>query len=171
MSKRVVFAAGDGTAIIFAPATEKIAQLQSAATKSGVALSDEQMAVVAAARRIEIETGSSNATVCEDTDIPTDTTFRGAWMRGTDTAVTVSMPRALAIAKDAVRTARAPLITALDVLFTKAQGAKNQTAADAAEARRQKLRDAPADTRLSAATDPAALKTAMAAVIADMQKT
>ena len=66
------------------------------------------------------------------------------------------MAKAREIHKLKIRTARTPLLAALDVEFQKAQ----ETSADtsAIVAKKQALRDAPADSGIAAASDATALK-------------
>ena len=68
----------------------------------------------------------------------------------------VDMAKAREIHKDKIRVARKPLLEALDVEFQKAQ----ETSADtsAIVAKKNALRDAPADSGIAAASDVAALK-------------
>jgi len=68
----------------------------------------------------------------------------------------VDMAKAREIHKTNIRTAREPLLTALDVEFQKAQ----ETSASTTDivAKKQALRDAPADSGIAAASDEAALK-------------
>ena len=66
------------------------------------------------------------------------------------------MVKAKELHKEKIRLAREPLLTALDVEFQKAL----ETSADtsAIVAKKQALRDAPADSGIAAATDEAELK-------------
>ncbi len=66
------------------------------------------------------------------------------------------MAKAREIHKSNIREARTPLLSALDVEFQKAQ----ETSADtsAIVAKKNALRDAPADSGIAAASDEAALK-------------
>ena len=66
------------------------------------------------------------------------------------------MAKAREIHKTNIRTARTPLLAALDVEFQKAQ----ETSASTTDivAKKQALRDAPADSGIAAASDEAALK-------------
>ena len=66
------------------------------------------------------------------------------------------MAKAREIHKTNIRAARTPLLTALDVEFQKAQ----ETSADtsAIVAKKNALRDAPADSGITSAADEAALK-------------
>jgi len=68
----------------------------------------------------------------------------------------VDMAKAREIHKTNIREARTPLLAALDVEFQKAQ----ETSASTTDivAKKQALRDAPADSGIAAASDEAALK-------------
>ncbi len=68
----------------------------------------------------------------------------------------IDMAKAREIHKEKIRVARAPKLAELDVEFQKAQ----ETSADtsAIVAKKQALRDAPADSAIAAASDAAALK-------------
>ena len=68
----------------------------------------------------------------------------------------VDMAKAKEIHKTNIRTAREPLLAALDVEFQKAQ----ETSADtsAIVAKKNALRDAPADSGIASASDEAGLK-------------
>ena len=68
----------------------------------------------------------------------------------------VDMAKAREIHKTHIRRARTSLLTALDIEFQQAQ----ETSADtsAIVAKKQALRDAPADSAIEAATDEAGLK-------------
>ena len=68
----------------------------------------------------------------------------------------IDMAKAREIHKDNIRFARKPLLTELDVEFQKAQ----ETGASTADivAKKNALRDAPADSGIAAASDEAALK-------------
>ena len=68
----------------------------------------------------------------------------------------IDMAKAREIHKTNIRTAREPKLAELDVEFQKAQ----ETSADTSSivAKKQALRDAPADSAIAAASDAAALK-------------
>ena len=68
----------------------------------------------------------------------------------------IDMAKAREIHKTNIRNARAPKLADLDIEFQKAQ----ETSADtsAIVAKKQALRDAPADSAIAAASDTAALK-------------
>lgn len=98
---------------------------------------------------------------------PQDRRFRGAWtLEGA--SIKVDMAKAFPIAQDHVRQARAAKFPALDGAVARAEDAGDATARKAAAAKRQQLRDAPADPRLAAAATPEALKAAMEAIKAEI---
>jgi len=68
----------------------------------------------------------------------------------------IDMAKAREIHKTKIREARTPLLAALDIEFQKAQ----ETSASTTDivAKKQALRDAPADSGIAAASDEAALK-------------
>ena len=68
----------------------------------------------------------------------------------------INTTTAIAIHKDKIRAVRTPLLTALDVEYQRAQ--EVGTATTAIVAKKQALRDAPADSGIAAASDEAALK-------------
>ena len=68
----------------------------------------------------------------------------------------IDMAKAREIHKTRIRDARTPLLAELDVEFTKALEAGTSTTDIAAK--KQALRDAPADSAIDAATDEAGLK-------------
>tara|TARA_R100001129_G_scaffold151682_1_gene113927 strand:- start:367 stop:633 length:267 start_codon:yes stop_codon:yes gene_type:complete len=70
--------------------------------------------------------------------------------------IKTDMAKAKEIHKNKIREARTPKLAELDIEFQKAQ----ETSADttAIVAKKQALRDAPADSKIDAATDEAALK-------------
>lgn len=168
---RLVYAKGGGVNV-FQPSHKEVAATISHAEKLGVTITPEffdTLVTVWASKALGPTETGTDPIICDVTDLP-DAEFRGAWERGADRPVVVNMTKAAEIARQKIRAERAPLLAAQDVLFTRAQGQKDQAAADAAEAKRQALRDATADARLTAAKDPAALKAAAASVIADMKK-
>ena len=93
--------------------------------------------------------------IVEDSAIPTDRSFRNAWKQNSKTIET-DMTKAKEIHKDKIRTARTPKLAELDVEFQKAL----ETGASTTDivAKKQALRDAPADAGIAAASDADALK-------------
>ena len=75
--------------------------------------------------------------IVSDDEIPSDRTFRNAWKD--EDGIKVDMPKAVEITKDRLRNERAPLLTALDVQYQRAQESGLDTAAIIIE--KQRLRD------------------------------
>lgn len=95
----------------------------------------------------------------ENYETPLERTFREAWTFGgnpEDGIISIDMDKARDIWRDKIRQARAEPLLALDAAFMKALETGADTSAIAA--RKQYLRDAPADPRINAATTPEELK-------------
>ena len=84
--------------------------------------------------------------------LPTDRTFRNAWVYGDAEVVEVDMPKAQEIFKDNLRRERQPLLEALDVEYMKAMERGEDTTAIVAQ--KVALRDITADARIASATTP-----------------
>ena len=84
--------------------------------------------------------------------LPTDRTFRNAWMYGDADVVEVDMPKAQEIFKDNLRRERQPLLEALDVEYMKAMERGEDTTAIVAQ--KVALRDVTDDARIASATTP-----------------
>ena len=84
--------------------------------------------------------------------LPTDRTFRNAWVFGDEDVVEVDMPKAQEIFKDNLRRERQPLLEALDVEYMKAMERGEDTTAIVAQ--KVALRDITADARIASATTP-----------------
>jgi len=89
--------------------------------------------------------------------VPSDRHFRGAWSLD-GTVISEDMTAAKVIFKDKIREARKPLLEAKDVELMKALEAGTSTTAIATA--KDALRDAPAASAISSASDIAALKAA-----------
>lgn len=83
-------------------------------------------------------------------DLPATRAYRGAW---TDTGVRIEhdMVKARDIHREKLRRARAPLLAALDVEYQLADEQNDTKGKRAVAARKQALRDAPADPRIAQA--------------------
>ena len=108
----------------------------------------------------DLPAGISTYSIVEDSVIPTDIDFREAWVGvgiGT-TGGTIShdMTKAKEIHKTNIRAARTPLLTALDVEFQKAQ--ETSAGITTIVAKKQALRDAPAASGISTASNTTELK-------------
>ena len=112
----------------------------------------------------ELPPSATSVRLMDDHEIPADRTFRNAWKAD----FSIDMLKALSIAQAVVRDARAPKLAALDAEFMRAVEAGDQAKQAQIAAQKQRLRDATADTRLTNAQTPDALKAAMQAVIAGL---
>ena len=89
--------------------------------------------------------------------VPTNRDFRGAWSLS-GSVISEDMTKAKEIFKDKIRAVRKPLLDAKDVELMKALEAGTSTTAIATA--KDALRDAPAASAISSASDIAALKAA-----------
>lgn len=103
--------------------------------------------------------------LADDWQPPEDRTFRDAW-RQLKGEIGVDMPAAREIARKTIRAARPKLFAPLDAEIDKFSAkaitgtltANDKAAVAAAEAKRQELRDAPADPRIDVAASADELK-------------
>ena len=72
--------------------------------------------------------------------------------------IKMDMAKAKELHRDKIREERQPLLNALDIEFQKALETDDATKKAEVIAKKQALRDAPADTAIDAATDEAGLK-------------
>ena len=91
--------------------------------------------------------------------VPSDRHFRGAWSLS-GTVISEDMTKAKEIFKDKIREVRAPLLDAEDVVYMKALEADDASAKTASVTKKTALRDAPAASAISNASDIAGLKAA-----------
>ena len=91
--------------------------------------------------------------------IPADRHFRNAWSLS-GSVISEDMTAAKAIFQDKVREVRAPLLAAEDVVYMKALEADDSDAKAASVTKKAALRDAPAASAISNASDIPALKAA-----------
>ena len=93
--------------------------------------------------------------IVDDSVISSDRTFRNAWKQNSK-VIETDMTKAKEIHKTNIRNARTPKLAELDIEFQKAL----ETSASTTDivAKKQALRDAPADSGIAAASDEAALK-------------
>jgi len=94
----------------------------------------------------------------DDTDLPTDRTYRDAWADTGAGPLTHDMPRARGLHLARVRLARAKRFAELDSEWMRAAGQGKKADEAAVEARRQALRDLPATLGVEAATTVEDLK-------------
>ena len=91
--------------------------------------------------------------------IPSDRHFRGAWSLS-GSVISEDMTAAKAIFQDKIREVRAPLLAAEDVVYMKALEADDSSAKSTSVTKKTALRDAPAASAISNASDIAELKAA-----------
>ena len=91
--------------------------------------------------------------------VPANRDFRGAWSLS-GTVITEDLAKSKEIFKDKIREVRAPLLEAEDVAYMKALEADDATAKAASVTKKNSLRDAPAASAITNASDIAALKAA-----------
>tara|TARA_R100001440_G_scaffold20930_3_gene34661 strand:- start:465 stop:932 length:468 start_codon:yes stop_codon:yes gene_type:complete len=141
MSK-IIYTNSDGTVSIVQPVLTEINP------NTGKPFTIEEIA------EKDIEKGISYEIV-DDSAIPTDRSFRDAWKQN-DKTIETDIDKAKEIHKTNIREARTSKLQELDIEFQKAQ----ETSADTSDivAKKQALRDAPADSAIDSATDETALK-------------
>ena len=91
--------------------------------------------------------------------VPANRDFRGAWSLS-GTVISEDMTKAKEIFKDKIREVRTPLLDAEDVTYMKALEAGDTDAQAASVTAKNALRDAPAASAITNASDIAALKAA-----------
>ena len=100
-----------------------------------------------------------NSIAAADATVPSDRHFRGAWSLSGST-ITEDMTAAKVIFKDKIREVRAPLLVAQDVAYMKALEDDDASAQTAAKNAKKALRDAPAASAITNASNITALKAA-----------
>ena len=100
-----------------------------------------------------------NSIAAADATVPSDRHFRGAWSLSGST-ITEDMTAAKVIFKDKIREVRAPLLVAQDVAYMKALEDDDSDAQTAAKNAKKALRDAPAASAITNASNITALKAA-----------
>ena len=141
MSK-IIYEQDDGTVAIIIPNLKEINP------ETGVEYTIDEIAMK------DVPSGLSYDIV-EDSAIPTDRSFRNAWIQSGKTVVE-DMPRAKEIHKTNIRLARTEKFKELDVDYQKA----TETSADTSDivAKKQALRDAPAASGITTAVTTTELK-------------
>jgi len=91
--------------------------------------------------------------------VPSNRDFRGAWSLS-GSVISVDLAKAKEIFKDKIREVRKPLLEAEDANFMKALEDADTSAQNTIKTKKNNLRDAPAASAISSATDIAGLKAA-----------
>lgn len=103
--------------------------------------------------------GITDAVIVEDHEVPSDRTFRNAWVKGQGpNKVDVDMPKAREIHMTKIRKARDKKLADMDVQYMRADEAGNASEKAAIAQQKQALRDIPTTFDLSVATTPDELK-------------
>ena len=122
-------------------------------------LSLEEMTIEQIAQKV-VPVGISTYSIVEDSVVPTDRSFRNSWVGvgigTTGGTIIEDMTKAKELHKAKIREARADKFTALDIEYQRA----TETSADtsAIVAKKQALRDAPAASGISTASNTTELK-------------
>ena len=93
--------------------------------------------------------------IVEDSDIPKNTFFSQAW-KIVDGKIEMDITKAREVHRENIRIARQEKLAELDIEFQRALESSSDTSTIVAK--KQALRDAPADSAIDAATDEAGLK-------------
>ena len=97
----------------------------------------------------------------EGVTVPSDRNFRDSWvLNGNRKVITEALATAKTLFKEKIREVRKPLLEALDVDYMKALEAGNSSAQTTAKNKKQALRDAPAASDITNASNITELKAA-----------
>lgn len=150
MSKRVVYQGDDGIAKVVVPSPSFLA--------SGRPLSDLKGRPKDGRTEMEVD----------ESEIDSDRTFRNSWeldeTKSSGRPTKVNMDKAKPIAQERVRQARKPKLEKMDADWFRAQEQGDSTKANEVANKKQTLRDATEDTRITGAATPEELKAAMEAI-------
>ena len=100
-----------------------------------------------------------NPKFIEESAVPSDRTFRDAWMMSGNGIIEHDMEKCRAIHRQRLRTLRAPLLIKLDVEYMKALEAGDQSQCAAIEDKKNSLRNVTDDHAVDSASTPEELKT------------
>lgn len=107
--------------------------------------------------------GATDVRIVDAAAIPVDRTFRNAW-RVNGSGVYCEMVAAKGIARDMLRAERVERFKTIDGQWMRAMGRGDTAAASAIEAKRETLRNWPADPRIEACGAPDELKAVIAQI-------
>lgn len=117
--------------------------------------SEEEFVARIAAKDVQPE--ATEVRIVDDGELPQDRTFRDGWALR-EGRVVHDMKRCRAIWREKLRAERVPKLAALDVEFMRADERGDAAKKAQIAARKQALRDAPADPRIESAQTPDELK-------------
>ena len=151
--KRIVYQAENGIAVVVIPDPNFLAQ--------GNTIDDVLIKCVP-------ENCRDSANVVEVDTVPSDRTFRNAWVTEQGKSVEVDLEKSKVIAKEKVREARTPKFAELDVAYQRADEDGNNSAKSAVATKKQTARDATKNTKITGADTVDKLKEGMEAVIKEV---
>lgn len=159
MNKRLIYTQPNGSVAVVIPAPDARAEVVIPAVPGESSEirrieTDEEFLERIAARSIPAGVAY---TVVDAEQVPADRTYRDAW-QAAGAGLVVDMDRARSIHRDRMRVKRKPMLEALDVDYVRADERGDPAAKAQVVARKQALRDAPADPRIDAAQTPEELK-------------
>lgn len=105
----------------------------------------------------DVPNDATNVLVVDESEIPTDRTFRNA-LRAIGGTVSFDMTVSKMLARDILRAERRVRFRELDGQWMRAMGRKDSVTADAIEAKRETMRSWPTDTRIVDCATPGDLK-------------
>lgn len=106
--------------------------------------------------------------IIEEAQIPADRTFRNAWKRCSVRGCVVDMPKAQAIARDMLRRTRSERFKTLDGQWMRETAKGNTASAAQIEAKREELRNWPADPRIAVCGSADDLKALMQQMLSEV---
>jgi hypothetical protein len=152
--KRIVYQGEDGVACVVIPDPNFLAK--------GNTLDD-------VLKKSVPENCRDSADIVEVDTVPSDRTFRNAWVTSSGESVSVDLDKSKVIAKEKIRQARTPKFQELDIAYQRADEAGDSDAKTAVATKKQTARDATADTKITNADSVDNLKTGMNEVIAEVE--
>lgn len=153
--KRIVYTRPDGGVSIVVPAPK--------ARRKG----ESEAEFMARLRAKVVPADATDVSVCEESDVPSDRTFRNAWCRATAVSdpawrlgavIGVDRAKAEQLHMDRIRRVRDRELAKLDIEYQRADERGDASAKADVAARKQWLRDIPQTFDLSKAQTPEALK-------------
>jgi hypothetical protein len=151
--KRIVYQGEDGVACVVIPDPNFLAK--------GNTLDD-------VLKKSVPENCRDSADIVEVDTVPSDRTFRNAWVTSSGESVSVDLDKSKVIAKEKIRQARTPKFQELDIAYQRADEAGDADAKAAVVVKKQTARDATADTKITNADSVDNLKTGMNEVITEV---
>jgi hypothetical protein len=151
--KRIVYQGEDGIAKIVVPSLEYLAK--------GNTMDDVLIKCVP-------ENCRDSANVVEVDTVPSDRTFRNAWVTEQGKSVEVDLDKSKVIAKEKVREARTPKFQELDIAYQRADEDGDADAKKAVADKKKVARDATKNTKITNADSVDNLKTGMNEVITEV---